>query len=47
MHKSLDEFEFKPDPTIFNTELPALERLKIQCKFFLQLQFLYWDFFCQ
>ena len=29
MHKSLDEFEFHPDPTM---ELPALERLKNQCK---------------
>ena len=26
MHKSLDEFEFHPDPT--TAELPALERLQ-------------------
>ena len=31
MHKSLDEFEFKPDPT---TELLPLERLKNQCIMF-------------
>ena len=33
MHKSLDEFEFQPDPTTDSQtmELPALERLKNQC----------------
>ena len=28
MHKSLDEFEFRPDPTTDYGELAALERLK-------------------
>ena len=30
MHKSLDEFEFRPDPTYWTMELAALERLKNQ-----------------
>ena len=30
MHKSLDEFEFRPDPTT-DLELAAFERLKNRC----------------
>ena len=33
MHKSLDEFEFRPDPPL-TMELAALERLKNRCHHF-------------
>ena len=31
IHKSLDEFEIRPDPTKDHIHIPALERLKNRC----------------